>query len=451
MGAEIIVAVGAKTGEELVTHLMGLSQEVNTHLTAAMDGWVRLSAIKVQGELIQSEISHHHVEADKASTAMRHTMANWLQAKKLEGELTASGDLPRPVAATPVSKAVLVLLLAGLLSLLVGSGPTTRGESPVTTNNMAELEIDLVGMADMRANAGDWPGVLKVATVRWPTRVARRKPTTAKSQTEGRMRVSFLSAFLAVALGVQGWAADPPGLAVAGSDPQAASTPGTLSVAAGRFVPLAVAGGKPALLLGNEAGLFELFPLPAGHTVIGVRYDEPAGAKAKRYTFPTGSVTIAVAGDKGGTVTLTSVVNGATAADAPTVAGKLVLTLTAPIPPPPDPQPNPNPQPVPVVGKLFGWVMIEDLNVPFNNRGAVLNAAIAWSDANGINHRTAGKNVVDATGKPPADMVPYLIRAAGKPVPQLFLITAEGKLLYEGPASNDPDAFVALLSQYKGK
>lgn len=135
---------------------------------------------------------------------------------------------------------------------------------------------------------------------------------------------------------------------------------------------------------------------------------------------------------------------------------KRLLSMVFTTGPPPDvePIPKPKPVPVPVAGKLFGWVMIEDLAVPFANRGLTLNAAVAWSGTNGISHRTAGKNVVDASGKPPADMVPYLTRAAGKPVPQLFLITADGKLLYEGPAptgADAPAAFIALLEKYKGK
>lgn len=138
----------------------------------------------------------------------------------------------------------------------------------------------------------------------------------------------------------------PSGIAVAESEPRSSSPPGVITCAAGRFVPVVVSGGKPTLLLGNEAGLLEVYPLAKGEAINGVRYDEPAGAKTKRYTFPKGATHYVVAGDVGGTVTLTSVVNGVKSTDAPTVAGKLVLTLTAPMPPPVPPSPVP-PTPVP--------------------------------------------------------------------------------------------------------
>ncbi len=134
------------------------------------------------------------------------------------------------------------------------------------------------------------------------------------------------------------FATDPPGLSVAESDPRSSAPAGTITCPAGRFVPLNISGGKPALVIGNEAGLLEIYPLSPGEAINGVRYDEPPGAKVKRYTFPKGATHYAVAGDVGGTVTLQSIVNGIPDKDknetAPTVAGKLVLTLTAPLPPP---------------------------------------------------------------------------------------------------------------------
>jgi hypothetical protein len=154
--------------------------------------------------------------------------------------------------------------------------------------------------------------------------------------------------------------ADTPGLMVAGSEPQAAQAATGVTVSAGRFVPLTIAQGKPALVLGNDAGLLEMFQLPAGHSIIGVLYSEPAGAKSKRYVFPSGPVTIAIAGDVGGVVKLSAVVNGASAADAPTVAGTLVVTLTAPLPPPgPGPGPDPPPPPPPVV-KSFRVIWVTE-------------------------------------------------------------------------------------------
>lgn len=173
------------------------------------------------------------------------------------------------------------------------------------------------------------------------------------------MRLSKTLAGLVPLLFVGLASAQTPGLVVAGSDPQASQPAGAVTVAPGRFVPLSVAAGKPALLLGNDAGLLEVFGLPKGHSIIGIRFDEPAGAKAKRYTFPSGDVTIAIAGDTGGTVNLTSVVNGVTVADAPTVAGKMVLTLTG-SKPPPGPVDPVDPVKPPVVVSTFRVIFVTE-------------------------------------------------------------------------------------------
>src|SRR5262245_26145579 len=101
--------------------------------------------------------------------------------------------------------------------------------------------------------------------------------------------MSRLSALLVAAVvSCSGLATDPPGLAVASSDPQVTQPAGSVTVPSGRFVPLNVASGKPALVLGNDAGLVEIFTIEKGHSLIGIRFDEPALAKAKRYTFPQG-------------------------------------------------------------------------------------------------------------------------------------------------------------------
>ncbi len=139
---------------------------------------------------------------------------------------------------------------------------------------------------------------------------------------------------------------EPPGLSVAASDPQVEQITGNVSCAEGRFIPLNMSPGKPALMMGNEAGYLTIYPLGPGEAVHGIRYDEPVGAKTKRYTFPKGANYYAVAntmppGVAPATITLISVVNGEPTKEEPskpqppTVAGKLVITLTAAHPPPP--------------------------------------------------------------------------------------------------------------------
>lgn len=112
--------------------------------------------------------------------------------------------------------------------------------------------------------------------------------------------------------------------------------------------------------------------------------------------------------------------------------------------------PIPPPKPDPVVGKLAGWVLIEETSKPFLNRGAILTVGIQWSKENGIGYRTADQHVKDSSGQPPLDIVSYLAAAQKAGIPQLFLVTAEGKALYAGPVPSSSDEFVALLKKHKG-
>lgn len=110
-------------------------------------------------------------------------------------------------------------------------------------------------------------------------------------------------------------------------------------------------------------------------------------------------------------------------------------------PPPVDPV-NP-----PVVkGKLFGWVLIEETSQAGAWRGKALQDAITWSDANGVKHRT-----FDVSGPVPEDIKPYMDRARGKALPQVFLVTESGELLYGGDCPKTATGLPDLLKKYKGE
>lgn len=118
--------------------------------------------------------------------------------------------------------------------------------------------------------------------------------------------------------------------------------------------------------------------------------------------------------------------------------------------PPPDPQPKPEPKPY--VGK-FRMIVIEETEQAANNRGqffadADLQAYLA-SKLSG-KARIADQNVVDATGKPPRDLVPYLERAKGKPLPQVYLVGDDGTILYEGDLPKTPGELLATLRKVGG-
>ncbi len=252
--------------------------------------------------------------------------------------------------------------------------------------------------------------------------------------------------------------ADPPGLVVAESEPQSTLPSGAVKCAEGRFVPLTLAPGQPSLLLGNKLGYLTLYPLAPGEAVHGIRYDEPAGAKVKRYTFPASAKAnyYAVANAlpekvAAADVELLAVVNGKTPADAPTVAGSLVISLTASIPPP-VPEPTPVPVPVPVVGKMGAFIVIEPSGTIMPNRAELIRAADEWQTANNVGRRWVYDNVVDQTNKPPADMKPWLDRAKGKSLPYLYCITTDGGILFEGPLDTSGSAALkSQLDKYKGK
>lgn len=256
------------------------------------------------------------------------------------------------------------------------------------------------------------------------------------------MRLSA-SLFAVAFLSVVATAADPPGISVAATSPQTSQPLGVVKCEPGRFVPLTIVPGKPALLLGNEAGLVEVYPVKPGEAVFGVRFDEPAGAKTKRYTFPDGVTHLAVAGDVSGPVNLVAVVNGKVPTDPPVVAGKMAIEVVGSRPPPGPVDPV---DPPAVKGKLHGWVLLEETSQAWAGRGKAVADAITWSDANAVKHR-----VFDISGPVPADIQPYMDRAKGKPWPQLFLVTAKGELLYGGDCPKTAAGLPDLLKKYKGE
>ncbi|OWK45739.1 hypothetical protein [Fimbriiglobus ruber] len=68
----------------------------------------------------------------------------------------------------------------------------------------------------------------------------------------------------------------------------------------------------------------------------------------------------------------------------------------------------------------------------------------------------AASTVVDESGHPPADLAPYLTRAAGKSLPYLFLVGAKGspqagKVAFEGPLPATPADLLKLLKSVTGE
>jgi hypothetical protein len=117
--------------------------------------------------------------------------------------------------------------------------------------------------------------------------------------------------------------------------------------------------------------------------------------------------------------------------------------------PGPGPGPNPPVPPVPVT-KLYGVTIIyESKNVTVPIRLA-RDAAEKWCRANKVLWRWEDKDVVDETGKPPADLTTYLDRAKGKSLPWAILIDAKGGVIRDCLLPATPPEVEALLKQYMG-
>lgn len=118
--------------------------------------------------------------------------------------------------------------------------------------------------------------------------------------------------------------------------------------------------------------------------------------------------------------------------------------------PPPKPDPKPDPKPV-VEGKR--WILIiEETADATASRGKLVTDPVLFARINDRGHvwRIADVNVVDAGGKPPVDLKPYIDRAAGKKLPRLFIVAPDGTVLVDEPCPVDAAGVLALLTKAGG-
>lgn len=113
-----------------------------------------------------------------------------------------------------------------------------------------------------------------------------------------------------------------------------------------------------------------------------------------------------------------------------------VITLTiedvGPVPDPePTPPPPPKPQPVPTRCWL---VVVEETAEAAANRGLYFQdkELRGYLSAKGWKLRLADKDVVDRSGRPPADLKPWLDRAKGKVLPYAAVVDQDGAVRSEG-------------------
>ena len=117
--------------------------------------------------------------------------------------------------------------------------------------------------------------------------------------------------------------------------------------------------------------------------------------------------------------------------------------------PGPGPTPPPDPTPVPI-GKAW-LVLIEESADATAERGKMIadKDIVGFVKSRGWRWRIADKDVVDASGKPPADLVPYLER--GKlGLPRLTILAESGKVLWEGKPPSTAPELLSLLKKVGG-
>ncbi len=120
--------------------------------------------------------------------------------------------------------------------------------------------------------------------------------------------------------------------------------------------------------------------------------------------------------------------------------------------PKPDPGPEPQPDPTPVPpDKLFVLIVRESAKVtPAQGQIFTSKAIREHLLAKSYKLRVADPDELDADGQVPTDIGPYLERCQGKTLPQLFITSDQGALLYEGELPATEAATLALLKSKGG-
>lgn len=145
-----------------------------------------------------------------------------------------------------------------------------------------------------------------------------------------------------------------------------------------------------------------------------------------------------------------------------TPGGQLVMPFTVvpygPTPGPgPEPGPGPGPAPDPVpVGKLFVLIVTETKDQT-PEQATVLNSKAARDlmAAKSWQWRIVDQDVVDESGKPPADIGKWVQQAktwaaAGNKLPCLMILDEQGAVLSQGPLPATEAAYLELLKKFGG-
>lgn len=142
---------------------------------------------------------------------------------------------------------------------------------------------------------------------------------------------------------------------------------------------------------------------------------------------------------------------------------QVTVTIGDPIPPPPPVPPVPPPPvppvppvpppPVPPAPITRAWVVvIEESAEASADRGRWLadKGIRDYLTAKGWKLRVADKDVKDGSGNTPKDLQPYISRASGKKLPQIFVVDQDGKVRHEGDLPTSTADLLAVLKKIGG-
>ena len=208
------------------------------------------------------------------------------------------------------------------------------------------------------------------------------------------------------------------------------------------------------LLLPPDLKLTADKPTPAAGDLVTVTAETPAksirwkvvGDAQSKVDSSGRSVVVVV---KSGTVTVFAV---AAVADEQSEFAEVVFKSAEPLP---KPAPGPKPDPTPAAAVKIKMVTVyesEEASTGSAKFFADKALAARWKDKGHLPWVNVDQNTKDPdTNATPAKLKPYIDRAAGKTLPQTYLMdSATGTILYEGPRPETPAALILILDKIGG-
>lgn len=129
---------------------------------------------------------------------------------------------------------------------------------------------------------------------------------------------------------------------------------------------------------------------------------------------------------------------------------EVIIGKLEPVPKPDDDKKD-DPTPVPVTSKV--WILVvEETATAASNRAKYFSDKdlITYIRAKSWRFRIFDKDVVDKDKKVPADLKPYIDRSVGKELPQLYIVTDQGKIRFENVLHKNPADLLKELKKIAG-